>query len=1325
MDIVKTVLSLLLMFLLYPFIAPASMQIVEEDPGATGIVWEYVEMEKAVMNDTTDILYLDLSEAYAWNILCNMTGEATPVWETWCDTRNQTSRHYDCRVYTTYDCTVYTKYSCDILCQKSGTHTDCGTSYTVPDCEVSGEGESASSCSCQRKYSGNAQSLSVSCPSTYLFETGPGINLWGAYYDGGSENTGGGESISCTLASGGSDCYCDPISGCGFVQSTSICYGDVSCSTGWSTTCTPGTSYIPKLPLATNAYCDPVSCTGCSEDNVCDGCSTLVDPACYSDPSCTTTTACPVPSWSYTSKSCSEDWLVNASYSISPDTSCTGVCPSGWTLAECSDCSCSAGSTTVNTGSTPCGGYDTDPNVCDYCDIDSCACSTSVYETQNTGSDKCGTYNGCACDPTTCVCYIDTYTEWNSTKCGDGKLDPCTGACTPSGSCDTNDAYECNSTSCYYKNVGTDFPDYPQLNVSTTIVYTGGVDFQSATDINMSDYLSQTNNTINMYGGTTGYRTNYTVYGWRKVRRNLTFVELTREQNPDYQSTIDYVYFRKPYNLTNNWTSTAEDIIWNGTCDFGICDVNSGTISSLSAGASQLVYTKFHADKIEEIWLPWKQATNLITYAGGYAYISADLNVTSNETIVNFTNVYYENMTTFGGWQNHGWFGYFDINANESKIIENAVVLKKYNVINLTVNETTALNPYTDVKIKWWYNTTWKNTDSQFTFSNITYKFVLPEDCSNVKVIVEGVDQTNNASMVKIDGCNVTVFNITLGPGEEIDPDVYYETNPVYKTEGPLTSRECKYWGTAGVHRCFYDCPNCYAEIGFPVPWRKTVSLENNSTSTYYNISVNASIPTSTKSEAYVKLYKDSVEYPIDYINISGGWINWTVDEIGPGEVQTYTIYLSTIEPTVTKSNETVGSDWYMYFNITGPSDLTYTDIWCYTEIETLISGEVYDNTTGLMTEVTTDDDYGPPSIEDTDGDGLFDWVEFVKPELNQINKMVISGTPGIGVICEATYKNLTNAPIKAGEYAIWNWTIVCPNFNPIIVRYAYKFPIPMGSFDIYVDGIPVEPGFRTTPPYGPYVVLSGSLDPNTNDTHYLVMKTNPVTSKIKEIFPDNFYIGDNASILLEVVFTNWASEDVTNITEEIPIKYGRDLIVVDRGRIITSEDEVFGSYSIYIPNMSAGETRTVYVSYKVPTGDAIVKERGRLTINDTQYLYYPIEIVGTSYIPLKPLYVMFSLEEPFECKDVKYVWLSDEQSYLAPTGPKEELDFSCYNDTMVKIKLKPLSVGEKEYIDVLLEEVRPSFFPPNVFRILFNALDFIVSKIIGFLNWISGLFGG
>jgi len=299
----------------------------------------------------------------------------------------------------------------------------------------------------------------------------------------------------------------------------------------------------------------------------------------------------------------------------------------------------------------------------------------------------------------------------------------------------------------------------------------------------------------------------------------------------------------------------------------------------------------------------------------------------------------------------------------------------------------------------------------------------------------------------------------------------------------------------------------------------------------------------------------------------------------------------------------------------------------------------------------------------------------------------------------------------------------VCPNSNPIIVNYDYQFSIPLGSFDIYIDGIPTEPGFRTTPPYGPYIVLSGSLDPNTNDTHYLVMKTNPVTSKIKEIFPEKFFIGDSATIVLQILLTNWATEYVTNVTEEIPIKYGKNVRVFDNNKLIASEDEVFGSYPIYIPNMSAGETRTVYMSYDVPTGYAEIKDRGRITLNDTQYLFYPVKIIGTSYIPLKPVYILFSLEEPFTCKDVKHVWLSHESSYLSPTKADEELDMSCYNDTVVMIKLKPMDVGEVEYIDVLVQEVKPKFLPPNIVECLFNIIDFIVSKIISFLNWITGLF--
>jgi len=1067
-------------------------------------------------------------------------------------------------------------------------------------------------------------------------------------------------------------------------------------------------------PGSYTGYCDTVLCS-----SSCTSCSTT-SLTCYSDSACSTSASCPVPSYSWSSRTCSEQAKTTAQYSISPDTSCTGVCPSGWTLETCSGCTCSAGGEVQNTGSTKCGSY----SGCG-CDTGSCSCDTSGhYSYQNTGSTACGSYSGCSCG--SCTCYIDSYTAWADTKCGDGQLSDCTGACTPSGSCDTNDLYQCDSSSCYYKNVGTDSPDYPQLNVSNTVVYTGGVDFDSETEINLSSYLSQTNNEIKMYGGTTGNYTNFTIYGHRKVRRNLTFTNLTREQNPEYQSTVDNVYYRKPYNITNNWTSTAESIIWQGECDFGICDVNSGTVDSLNAGASQLVYTKFHDDKLEETWLSWKQATNRVTTAGGYAYISADLNITNNDSIVNFTNIYYENTTTFNGWSNDKWYGYFDINANNSKTISNAIILKKENVINVTINQTSMVNPYTDENIKWWYNTTWNNTDSYFTFSNISYTFILPSDCKNIKVMVNGTDQTTNSSMVSINGCNVTVFNITLGPGEGIDPDVYYETSPVYKTEGSLTPRECRYWGTAGIQRCYYDCPDCYGEIGYPVPWRKTVSIHNNSTITYYNITVSSSIPTSTKDETYVTLYIGSIEQTIDYINISEGIVNWTIDEIDPDEIQTYTLYISTIEPTVIKSNETIGSTWYMYYNITGPSDLVYNKIWAYTPIKTLVSGKVYDNTTGYMTDISTDSDYGPPSIQDTNGDGLFDWIEFVKPEINQINKIVISGTPGRGVICQVVNKTLTNAPVKVSDYPIWNWTVVCPNYNPIIVKYSYMFSIPVDSSDVYIDGIPTEPGFRTTPPYGPYVVLSGSLDPNTNDTHYIVMKTKPVTYMVKEKFPPLFYVGMNASIVLEVTLTNWATEDQNNVTSEIPIEYGRNIKVFDNDKLVASEDEVFGSYTLNVSNIRAGETRTVYISYEIPTAEAYVKEYRRKIINNTAYVYYPTKIVSQSYIPLKPLHIRYKIAEPdkpFICKNVKFVWLSDEKNYLSPQKPRKELHFRCVNYSTVEVTLEPLDVGGTEYIDLFIEEVKPGIMPPEIIKGFYDIIDFIFRKVKLFLDWITGLF--
>ena len=1301
--------------------------------GASGKVWVDVLIEGNASSDTTNTEYLDLSDAYAWLVYANLTGHATPVYETRCYTRTMATRHYDCTVYTQYRCTVYTKYGCTIKCEKSG--TGCSTTstttgsycyYDMPTCTTSGQGESPS-CSCQRYYHAE-KTVTVSCDCTYLLISGlGGIHNWGSIsWSGKSQASGGSEKITCSDSDSYDKSCCEDAdwgySGCHPTCPSSwfpwVCETDSivgSCSTGWSSTCTPGTRYyVYVMGGNLDSYCDPCDCVGASGENT-GTCQTTLAVSCYYDPDCSSTVACPAPSASATSAYAYENYKVIASYTISPDTSCTGVCPSGWTLTQCSDCVCNKNPQTQNTGSTPCGSY----SGCD-CDKSSCVCNAGAI-TQNTGPTPCGSHSGCYCDDSSCSCKVDSWNDWTETVCSPGEVvDPCTGACAPGGSCDTNDLKQCDADGslgapkgCWDENIGTDYPDYPELNVSTTQVFKGGVDFQQQNEINLTDYLSATNNEIRIYGGTTGEKTEYKIYGRKQVTGALKFVELQREQDPNYYSSLEKQYFRKPYNLTNNYTYEATDISWEGECDYGTCTSYSGIVSSLDAGQSMLVYVKWYADNLTESWSDWYQYPNNITYAGGLAWVSKNLTVDNGDSVVTFTNVQYS-TTGRSGWDCYQTSGYIDVGLGTNSYSD-LVYCSKSNVIRVTTYIQAQEPSGTGEKVRWWINDTWKNEDPSVTFRNITKVYTLPSDCSDVRVFVDGVEQTTNTSMVLIEGCKVTVFNITLAPGESVDPDITYLTPEVTKEEGSYT-------------------PDGTFEVDKPAPWKKYVYVRNQGSETYSNISVNASIPISTyEGNITLRLYKKNeavVDEPWNFTaNISGGYINWTIDSIGPYENQTWEIKFNTTAPSLTQVNET--NDYFAsWINVTGAVDIDYPNVHASIPIGNVIREQThfYDNTTGEMIDIMDNSSYGPPSLVDTDGDYFYDKLTWIVPTIpaNNTTSFFLNGTRGKGIVCQAVNKTIVNAPISSGENVLWNWTVVCPNDNPIDVNIGNRpiqFSIPLDAFGASVDGTAVDILFGT---YGTYVELPNKWERDNNVktvipahgslTFYVSFRTTAITKVEQTVIASEQWVGEKTLIKKIVEIRNWGEENLTNISEPVEIGYGENLRIYEDGELVTTVPEVTGSYILDVPLVLPKEIKKFVLYYEVDTAELEEAGSYRDVINGTLVQVTNYRILASSPIPLTNLKVKIRIYPA--CYKVVDVW---EIESLASKEPLDRLTYECSDRDLI-INIGKMPVGGVKYIRVFVEteEPIPEYRIPGISEIFSVVWSYIYNFLSSLLKMIG-----
>jgi hypothetical protein len=568
---------------------------------------------------------------------------------------------------------------------------------------------------------------------------------------------------------------------------------------------------------------------------------------------------------------------------------------------------------------------------------------------------------------------------------------------------------------------------------------------------------------------------------------------------------------------------------------------------------------------------------------------------------------------------------------------------------------------------------------------------------------------------------NIT-WNSSIGPSEILDPEIIYTIGSVQITEGPYIPKKCSEWGVSGLDRCVQDCPDCYAEINDKVRWIKTITLNNTGSTDVVNISVKISIPQSTYSVNDLALYHpNGTRWTIDVINLTEGYINFTVDRINSSETQTWSLYLNTTPPTSLSFNETMGTDYTLWFNVTGSADLTYERIWSYTTLdEPLTFIKIYDNTSGNLIDISSDSKYGPPTLVDLNKNGYYDFYQWIIPSIqpSSINIFVVKASIG-KISCAIVDKIILNAPISAGENIEWRWIINCTNFVDLYLKYREDVRLPLEASNIRLDGIPKEAGLLTVPPYGPYITIEGGLPAYSSEIHTLEFKTPPVTVDVSPpSFPEKFYVGEKASLVLNIKIKNWASTDVSSVKKQIDIRYGEDLKVYEDGKLVDSQDLVKGYYTLIVENISVYEVRNYLISYKTPTTISNIANYGRKIINQTQYLFYPVEVRSITDFPLSPLYQIFNHTEPYSCKNVAFVWLSNEKEYLNPSQALEYLSFECSGNNTV-VKLKDLSPGISEYYDIFVIEQAPTPVAP-INEFIFNFFEALIRIIQSFINWVA-----
>jgi len=708
------------------------------------------------------------------------------------------------------------------------------------------------------------------------------------------------------------------------------------------------------------------------------------------------------------------------------------------------------------------------------------------------------------------------------------------------------------------------------------------------------------------------------------------------------------------------------------------------------------------------------------TFAGGYAYSVIPINVTNiPDTGETFYNITVRLSQCPSGWtcDRYQWV-VSELPEGYSNVTN--ATMHKYNAI--ISNETLIqLVNQTGQRIRWNLTDIWKNNDTiGYIYVNKTYN--LPSDCQDVRVYINHTDYTNSP-LVSIDNCQVNItWNRTIGPGEELDPEIIYTTGEIAVTEGPFTPRTCKEWGVVGIHNCVYNCPDCYAEVGYKVPWKKSVTLNNTGDTSYTNIEVNATLPPNSieSLDDIILVHPSGAEWNISEANLTEGWIKWVVDEIEPHEVQVWMIYFKTLPPVVESVEETYApaNEWRMYINISNPTPyVTYENVWSYTNVSSTIDLRLYDTTYGGAIFVSENSEWGPPKPEDTNNDGLYDIYRWVTPSLNR--SLFIKGTLGRPVVCEVVSKTILNEPLIAGENIKWRWKVKCYNPNDISFRVDYRLRVPLEASNAFLDNVPVELGFFTTPPYGPYVLIPLSLDANETQYHTVEFITPPVTLEVSPPkYPEKFWVGEKARLVLEITLRNWVSENISSVEKKVSIRYGENVAVYEEGRLIDKKASIRGYYTLTARNIAPYETRKYTIIYETPVAEMTSHNYMRKIINSTQYLYYPISIKSLAPFPVDPLWLRLRI--PFPCDKVKFVWQTDEMQFKNPREPYRLLDFACRSKTL-EIHLSPFSgPGEEEFIDIFFEEVKPAY--PEVTVIFYSFIEKIINMVKAFIDWLISL---
>ena len=310
--------------------------------------------------------------------------------------------------------------------------------------------------------------------------------------------------------------------------------------------------------------------------------------------------------------------------------------------------------------------------------------------------------------------------------------------------------------------------------------------------------------------------------------------------------------------------------------------------------------------------------------------------------------------------------------------------------------------------------------------------------------------------------------------------------------------------------------------------------------------------------------------------------------------------------------------------------------------------------------------------------------------------------------------------PKKGITLNIWTIEFTNPSSTDV-ANYTYRVYLPLEANNITLNDSSID---VLLDDFGYYLDIDLNLNPNESKTYIIKFSTFPVTVDVSPpSYPSRFWVGEYATLIIKVKVKNWAPYEVENYTEKIDIPYGENLTVLLNGEEIDFEDLVQGYYELNITNLSAYESREYLILYKSPVADAFIKPYSRTIINESQYIFYPIRIRSLASFPMENIYIRFRHNKPYTCKDVAWIWRTDEASYINIIPKKvEELDFECENNDTI-VELAPFSgPGEEQYIMIFVTEIKSPPYP-QISQLLYSFFEGLINIIRGFIDFIIQLF--